>query len=316
MQEAYFLIGSKLPHHWLRLIGFTIRCTWTGSFPEKKNSKLCVFASYEPSGDVPEYVRYFLRKLQANSFDIVLVTTSARLDEPTIIELQNYCRRIIHRRNVGYDFFSWKVGLILTEDVSRYEKVALINDSVFGPFCSLDSYLAKMDTDPSSLWGFCDSVETGRHHLQSWFLYFDRSHVASSVFETFWRAVTVISSKNEIVMKYEIGLSEAFKAAGSGIRAIFPYMEIRTAALKLGDRFQYHEQLAKVELNPTLKMWDILLRDFGFPFIKKELLTRNRYGANEIENWFILSRDLDDEILKHTRAYVVASQGEQIRAIK
>jgi hypothetical protein len=293
-----------MPHCCLKLIGFSIRRNWVGIFPEKKNPKLCVFASYEQFGDVPEHVCCFLRKLQAYSFDIVFVTTSAKLDARTVNELRTYCRRVIHRRNVGYDFFSWKVGLILTEDVSRYEKVALINDSVFGPFCSLDSYLAKMDTDPSSLWGFCDSVETGRHHLQSWFLYFDRSHVASSVFKTFWRAVTVISSKNEIVMKYEIGLSEAFQAAGSGIRAIFPYIEIRAAALQLGEGFQYNEQLAKVELNPTLKMWDILLRDFACPFIKKELLTRNRYSAHNIDNWAEIIPACDADVLRYICDYL------------
>lgn len=304
IRSTYYALASYLPDAWLRRNRFTIEEDVAGERRERVANKLCVFASFDGQGVVDPYVFRYLECLQAAGFDIVFVTTSREIADGDLARLRRVCRRIVRRANAGYDFYSWRTGLLTTSDLTAYGKVLLANDSVFGPFGDLGPLFARMDADPGYLWGLCDSLDTGRHHLQSWFLYMDRAFIMSQFFRDYWESVRIWRRKWDIIEHCEIGFSVSANRAGFPINACFPYAELKRRAEGLGAAYRYRDELAKRELNPTLKMWDILLQDMGFPFLKAELLKSSYYDARGIEGWRTLLPESERDGVPVVDAYL------------
>ena len=263
-----------------------INCTLDGDFVGKQNTRLCVFASFSIDGHVNPLALLYLKAIKAEGFDIVFVQASdSPSDKSSYSMLSPLCRKIINRRNVGYDFVSWKEGLKSIPELMEYESLLLTNDSIIGPFAPLKPIFESMDADPEALWGLTDCHETGTHHLQSYFIYCSRQVFSKRFFSKFWDRMKILHQKWQIVLKYEVGLSKAAIAAGVPIKAKFGYHDIERICLARGKRFQFWSEIRKDRLNPTLFAWDILLEELKYPFIKSELLRSNRLNLRHINQW-------------------------------
>jgi GT2 family glycosyltransferase len=266
-----------------------IRVTISGTHPLKRRKGICLFASYESSGQVAPYVINYLQALNDADFDIIFIQSSDTLtSESNYDGIRPLCRTIINRTNAGYDFFSWKVGLSVCADLSDYEMLLFTNDSIIGPFSSLTPLVTRMRSDADALWGLTDCYEAGAHHLQSYFLFCQRAVFTSSFFKRFWNSVTILTYKWQFVLEYEVGFSQAAQRAGVPLRAAFPYEQVRKLCLEQGSAFQFCEQIKDEPLNPTLYAWDILIREMQFPFIKSELLRDNRLDLENLDDWSLL----------------------------
>jgi lipopolysaccharide biosynthesis protein len=246
--------------------------------------KICLFAHFDPHGRIDPYVRHYLRALTELGFDIVLVSAAPRLHEADLEAARPLCRSVIRRENAGFDFGSWKAATEALPEVWDYDRVLLANDSVFGPFGDLGPILERLDAAPELACGLNESHQVAPH-LQSFFLYFKRPLFAAGVFRAYWEALRTTDDKDFIIVNYEVGLSRALAEHGIAWRAAFPYEEVRRRAAAMGAGFQYHEELAAMPLNATLFMWDILLADFGYPFIKTEVLKTNRFASRAVASW-------------------------------
>jgi len=171
---------------------------------EKPIKRVCVFAHYDKNNSVDNYVYFYLSSLKNITSDIIFVTVS-NISTSHIRKLENEGIKVVTRKNVGYDFYSYKTGLE-TIELNDFDELILCNDSVYGPIFNLENFFMQMTINKSDFWGFTDSNQIS-YHLQSYFLVFKKSVIHSKRFKSFWDNVEVLDDKLLIIEKYEVGLS-------------------------------------------------------------------------------------------------------------
>ena len=221
---------------------------------------VCLFSSYSFAGVVEEYVYYYLQELKNAGFAIVFISTS-NLEESCVSRLSQYSFLIIERDNRCPDFGSWKAGLSMLDWGKGLNSVLLANDSVFGPFFNIGDIISSMK-DRFDVWGMTESKEVDLH-IQSYFIYFNKAAVSSSIFGNFWQQVDLMATKDEVIHRYEIGLS-----------ALFRNNHFKLGAYAGIDDLTHNTYREHRITNPTLVFWKALIQNHRFPFLKRELLIK------------------------------------------
>jgi len=225
-------------------------------FESKKRNYACIFVHYDRDSIIPSDCIYHLSKL-SEYCDIYFVSSSETLaTKPEEIEKTiPFCKKILVRKNSGYDFGCW--SHVIREDYDElctYEGVLLSNDSNWGPLHDFSDTFTKIrqlsgDVD---FFGLTSSI-TPTWHLQSFFILYSRDVFSSSYFKQHWFNIGLLESKFEIIMNYEVNWCARLTRLG-----------FEGVAL-------YGEASAN---NPTHQDWDVLLRS-NYPYLKKELLRDN-----------------------------------------
>lgn len=245
----------------------------------KYHDNVCVFVNYDSKSVLQEYVIVYLKHL-SQYFDIIFVSTSEGLhkSKENIDVLRKFCQRIIIRKNEGYDFGSWRLGLELIEEhLNEYDNLLLCNDSVYGPFHHLGDVLNEFNTSDLDAMGLVMSQEI-QTHLQSYFVLYKPNLFLSKPFKDFWSAVKIHSRKWDIIKNYEIGFSQRL-------------LRVFSEKYKIG---AYCDTSDLPVVNVTQVYWKELLLNRGFPFIKVELLRDNPFRV-DIEDW--------EEVIKEVSEY-------------
>jgi rhamnosyltransferase len=167
-----------------------------------------VFAHYDPKGIVEEYVLYYLKALKKICSTLIVVST-APLSKDEQQKIHDISDKLICRENIGYDFYSYKVG-IKSLALKDYDEIIICNDSVYGPLSSIEECFLDMENTNCDFWGVTENYDT-EYHLQSYFIAFRQPLITSNVFKEFWDDVEILDDKNEIIKKYEIGMTGVFK---------------------------------------------------------------------------------------------------------
>lgn len=257
-------------------------------------NKVAVYAHYDRYGQVHRYVLTQLQALKEAGFCVVFVTNCKALEPASILSLKPLVGKIICRKNIGYDFGAYKDGILALEKVDALDSLLIVNDSVYGPFSSIDSLLSEKVTANDDVIAITDSWEVS-YHLQSYFVLFSKKVIADPDFWKFWTEMRYINYKSAVVQRYEIGLTKLLLRLRFKCSALFPYevasklmySELSNADVESGtaktlprhqrDYFDTVTQsLSKgVPLNGTHFLWEKLLVDMGCPFVKRELLSVN-----------------------------------------
>ena len=249
-----------------------VRISVGGATSPDHGRPVCIFSSYDDEGIVREIVYHYLQQLKMAKFDMVFVSTSPVLSELDLKKLADLCIRIISRENKGYDFYSWKVGLEHYPQHCEHAGLLLANDSVYGPFFDFGDIIEKLRCNQADIIGLTENNQY-YPHLQSYFIYCKKPAFLSKEFRDFFDCVKVTSLKSVVIRQYEVGfaqrLSRRFK-----ISALYPISNMSDQIRKLG----YSEK----DIDPTFRLWEELIIDFKFPFVKKSLVTRRRVGTNEV----------------------------------
>jgi rhamnosyltransferase len=121
----------------------------------------------------------------------------------------------IARDNIGYDFFSYKVGLNqLGSAVGQYSLIVLLNSSVI---CleprKLLERLDKLSWVDHDIWGASKSEEGGSH-LQSFLVAFGATAIRSEAFGNWWTSLQPLSVRADVIKHQEIGMSQFLSDAG------------------------------------------------------------------------------------------------------
>ncbi len=256
----------------------------------KRARKLAILAHFDVHGRIDPYVHRYLDELTCCGFDTAIVSTCAALDPADVTATSELCRMIATRTNRGIDFGSWKVGLELIDDWQSYERLLLINDSVFGPLFPMEPLFSKADAFCVPLVGMTDSDES-LPHLQSYFLHFNLQHAGCAAFVAwYYDRIRLLNSKHNAIAAYEMPLATTAQRRGLAWRALFP--------AKDQPGFK-----PRATFNPTHDAWDAIIQTMGFPFLKRELLTRNPKQVPGIERWPQLIRDAgstyDPELIRN-----------------
>jgi rhamnosyltransferase len=247
-----------------------------------------VVAHYDARGRVAAYLRELVAHLAAQSAPVVFVSTGLASDEAGRLAQH---ARVIVRENVGYDFGSYKAGIESLGDLAGIERLVLLNSSflVADPAAFTARFFAA-----SGRFDLLGLTQCGQiaPHLQSFCLCFDNPGIlAAPAFASWWRAMTPISDKQELIRRYEVGLSAHFAAHGFRLGCAFG----RDRRLKLLAAFRAIEcgMLAVTvpatgpfvidpeigdTFDPTHFTWEALLEGFGV--LKLSLLKINPAGVN------------------------------------
>lgn len=218
--------------------------------------RVAFVASWSPDARVTRSLARLVAELEAGGYAVVLTRSSpGPLEWPDDVVVDP---AVILKDNLGYDFGSWAVGMALYPHLLEAEHVIVVNDSLVGPFASLQPLLRTFETSPAPVWGVTDTGEYWPH-LQSYFMGFHGGVLAQPRLREFWSSIEVLDDKDEIVERYEIGLSRVLAELG------IPW----TAWID-------HETVARSEQNPTLLGWYRLLEE-GLPFVKRMLVTHRLY---------------------------------------
>jgi rhamnosyltransferase len=219
--------------------------------------------------------------LKSLNIEITIVTT-CDLD-PDHYFLGNQVK-IIKRPNLGYDFYSYKVGIVDTLTGQMPEKLILLNSSFFVADYvlfkkTIENLLDSLDS--SAISGLVLSRQFSEH-LQSYLLGFSAEFLRANWFSNFIQSIEPLNSKSEIIHFYEIGFSQMARAFGNELKSIFElnfFDKIRVVTryliLSLKENpFLFFGRLRLFEKhNPSHYAFDILLKRHGI--IKYELLHKN-----------------------------------------
>jgi lipopolysaccharide biosynthesis protein len=179
---------------------------------------LVLIAHFDPSGIVPEYWYSLVDADFGSETEFVLCTTSINEEN---FQIANECfDAVIKVPNIGYDFYSWHIGLkkFFYESDNVYDYVVLINSSIFISDVKKFS-LAWNFPDSEHVYCFTTSNEIS-YHAQSYFLAFPSDVLNYEEIASFWLNLRPISDRQQVIYSYELGLSRCIIEAG------FSFMEL------------------------------------------------------------------------------------------
>lgn len=265
--------------------------------------RLVIFSHFDIDNIIDDYVVYFLKKMKEVSDDIIFVSTS-NLPLTEISKLKSVCSVVKCRENTGYDFMSFKVGLLESDySYKSYDEVIICNDSVYGPLFDLHEMFETMSSKPCDFWGVTQNNE-GKRHLQSYFIVYKAPIIRSDYLEQFYSDIRILETKSAIINEYEIGLTRFFTSKGfqfdcytqkpSLPARFFCYLRllhniqyqinpkypkaigiIRLLLRKAKNMYRYFIRIIILDkINPTHFYWKSNLKHKN-PFIKIELLRKN-----------------------------------------
>lgn len=186
--------------------------------------RLLLYVHYHKYNKISSHVFYQLEKMRPLFSEIVFISNSP-LEEEAIEQLkkQQLFDSFIQRENKGYDFAAWHDGMnvIGFDRLDQFDSVTCMNDTCFGPLWDMEPYFEKYESDISvDFWGMTNHTKVDTHHvhieehLQSYFMSFKRSLVASEVFQAFWTSIESYDNVQHVIDNYETQYTKRFLDAG------------------------------------------------------------------------------------------------------
>jgi hypothetical protein len=233
-------------------------CVEVGSISPERAQRVVVIAGWSPTGQMSATHESLVERFTQLGYATLLVLTvdSERAVRDGILwpgSSRPQSLSVIVRSNVGYDFGSWAVAMSTFPKMRSAPAVLLVNDSLVGPFGSLETVVRSFESAGTDIWGMCESAEIAPH-LQSYWLGFHAGVLADGPMRSFWEGIAVQPTKTRIIKKYEVGFSSYSRRHGYRLSAMFPM-----------------NSLVEGTKNPSLWGWKHLL-DRGVPMVKRDLL--------------------------------------------
>lgn len=171
-------------------------------------NSICIFAHFNKNNSLEDYVIDYLKTLRNFVDEIIFISSSDLTSEKKNL-LNKIVREIIIKENKGYDFGSWKEGLIFLKNKYKNlpNEIILCNDS-----CYISKDLKKVmlcmrkkvDLD---FWGITKNYILFRLHAQSYFIVLNSGPIRD---KKLWEKINSWQHQNrksDYIIKYEIGLS-------------------------------------------------------------------------------------------------------------
>ena len=219
-----------------------------------------VFAHYDKDAIIDDYVIYYIENLKKVS-DIIIFVSCNDLSETEKNKLN--VNHIIAEEHDEYDFGSYKRGFIYLKEnnlLTDIDELIFANDSCYAPLFPFEDMFNKMENEQCDFWGVTknhigiEKNNEGKYrrvvkpHCQSYFLVYKNKVFESDCFFNFIINVKKENCKNDIIIKYEMGLSEALDKNGF------------CSASYIKEQ-NYH-------FNPSISNYYISIKKYKSPFIK------------------------------------------------
>lgn len=176
--------------------------------------RICIFAHYNINGIVADYVFNYISQLSFFCENIIFVSSTS-IDLESKCKLSMICSEIIERDNIGYDFGSWREGILSVgfDEIRLYDELIIANDSCFTPLFPFEETFNNMETRKVDFWGITDCIIYSRY-IESYFIAFRNNVVSDSNFHLFWEKMSYCTTKHDIVVLYEQGISKLLLSLG------------------------------------------------------------------------------------------------------
>ncbi len=172
------------------------------------HKRLFLIAGYDKNGKINSALLHLVKSL-AKYGDCVLVMDSD-CDESELKKIKPYCLYVAGVRHGEYDFGSYKRAYIwATENtnLSNYDFMYMVNDSVYGPLFDIGDYLNKMESLGTDAFGMVKKTGGKFEHIQSWFIGMNKQVFLSKWFSDFIMSVRKVEKKTAVTALYENGFT-------------------------------------------------------------------------------------------------------------
>jgi lipopolysaccharide biosynthesis protein len=214
--------------------------------------RVAILAHWAPDCRIDRSVIELTKALAESGYEVVVVSTVEGTD-PLGWPEATPPLTTIRRPNVGYDFGSWATALDRYASIAPADKVLFVNNSLLGPFASIDHLIEHFEASSADVWGMTDSTQFG-HHLQSYCLGFRGGALGEGSLARFWREIRVHRSREAVIEHGELGLGRLLRRERFVTDVAIP-----------------HWKVVAEGQNPVILGWRRLL-DQGFPLVKRQLL--------------------------------------------
>lgn len=281
-------------------------------------NRILVFIHYNSLSSLDDYVVHWLKALRPLYKHIFLVSNSP-LDKSHLEKLANLYDQYRERDNIGYDFGAAKDVLLSLDKgfLEEFDWLTIMNDTCFGPLFPLEEAFNKMETGGADFWGMTDHQETYRrcgkkleylpYHIQSYFLSFNKRVFTDSSFWEFWQNIQNHSLVDEVVRRYEIGLTQTLLKEGFKGEALVDTAQIPSSQPNLS----LHNRLELFRKNlPTIKIRSFFKKEWYNNFSINKLIKKDAdYPFELIDTYFkkhILPHAYAKKIDKYLPLHTVA----------
>ena len=261
----------------------------------RKDNMAFIIAHYHEEGKLPKHLLKHVKYIKKFSDQIIFVSTKL---SPIYIKQLKPHATVIVRPNRGYDFYSYKIGLNVIQNIEDIDHLIFFNSSflTIDPFKLYKQYLSRIAED--GLYGI-SSCSAPQYHIQSYFFSFSgRELIQSRAFWDWWGKLKPIDNREIVIRRYEVGMTQwflknSFKAYSVYKPNIFLSLILLYRYFSLGN-LKVHSLLKKMSryitnresfgfnvgfgLNPTHFLYDDIYKSFGI--VKIDLLTRNPTNQN------------------------------------
>lgn len=269
--------------------------------------RYAIFAHYDVSGFVHDYVFFYLNELKQVS-DAIIFVSDGTIKPQDKEKLSKYVNIISDEKHGEYDWGSYKKGYLAIKDkLTDKDELIFCNDSVFGPLTPFKQIFDKMKMQKADVWGINTASEK---FLMSFFLVIRSTVFLTDYFHNFMKNIKKEATKKDVVEKYEKGFSELIYRNGHKISSYFTPSDIINHKFDDIPFFSFFCHFVKKD---NFEVYDdnvIYLIKNGFPFIKK-LSFKNKknylwalypyitdnYDTKYIESYFSLKKQNSHLIL-------------------
>ncbi len=232
---------------------------------------ICLFAGYDKLGNIEDYVKYYIEKL--SEFSDVYYCGDFDPQEGELEKLSPYTKDAIAFRHERYDYGSWDelVKKIGWNNIQKYDRLILANDSCYGPLYPFNEVFEYMEKRNCDFWGL--SCGKGYHiHIQSYFLVFNKNVLKSDCIPSFLSTAKPRLSLKEVCELYEDQFTYYLKKHGFTYDSYIPYGEF--------------------ELHPYYETWNCIYKK-RFPLLKVKVFD-GCVGFDSVKSWKKFIRDYTD----------------------
>lgn len=255
-----------------------------------------VVAHHHPDGRVArhllEFIEYVCRWVTPH---VIFVSTALSDEDKDRVEA--LCP-VIRRENVGYDFWSYKIGIEALPTERPWKRWVILNSSIVISNSALLAHELFSRPVGHGIVGLTRSMDFAAH-VQSYCVVFEGEHfLKSEIMKNWWAQMQPISDREQVIQSYEIGMTQFFARNGIPVRALYQptpgekLMGIMRSRVDGGcllplpaHQDSFLIRLADADhLNPTHWMWDAIFGRFGIvkiDFLKNNIFSKQLYSLVE-----------------------------------
>ena len=265
--------------------------------------KVAIIAHFSPTDIWNENFLEMLRVTENFFEKTFVITTSQRIPD-----LPNDLKKVTLKRrpNIGYDFYSYRVGVNLAVLEPNVEGIFLLNSSMLllnaERFKKLLKDITKVSRT-SAVRGLTNSMQF-KLHIQSYLLYFDLRYLPKKWLLNFFEKIEPVNSKFELILRYEIGLSQLLKADKINCEVMFQ------------PSFLHYLIATPLFMRSLIKIYGLrVLLTYSFWFSWKHL-NWNHFGADLLADRFgiVKSEFLLNNPHQMSQGHVLKSCSSKLRA--